>query len=242
MSTACVASTSPTSGSAGEGEAEPTAPSPEAFVREPSAEEEASNIADDDSQIFTRTIVVIDEDGTQRVSSGPITRAEQKEETAQRLASAASPRKVGLSPDVIVEACNSSNYTILYSQPNWTGNETCFYNNSATPAAVDLLYYRQSSLLGSPAWYQCTGLHQLGGSCINGGHSAVMSYVSFENGCFSNESSTLRSFYFYNFIGANPNAGANVGSYEFLWLGANGASCTAPPIRIGFRGDAATRG
>ncbi len=210
------------------------AASAEALVREPRTQElivpNREVVDDNDSNVFTRTIVAIHEDGTSTSSSGPITRAEQRLEVARRLAAQTSDGTQRFEPDAVFAGCSTSYYTVLYSQPNYAGNELCLYNDSTTPVAVDLYVYRQTRLLTSPTWFTCDAgyLHRIGGPCGGPGQSAVQSYISYASACFSQKNTTTATFAHYNISGANPSAGASVSSDEFLWLSQNGVHCTTP--------------
>jgi hypothetical protein len=192
---------------------------------------------EDDSAVFTRTIVLFDEKGLAHSSSGSITRAEQRQESVERLAEALNPTRAEFRPEAVVEACNSSYYTVIYSQPNWSGNEACFYNNSTTPIAVDLVQYRQTFSIFSSDWFQCAPdtLRRLNGPCSAGGTSAVQSYSTFTNACFSQSEGGLRSaFFFTNILGASTTVPSNVTTDEFLWLSESGAECSLPIIYYPF--------
>ncbi|MCC6555075.1 MAG: hypothetical protein IT372_19070 [Polyangiaceae bacterium] len=88
----------------------------------------------DADEVYTRTIVHLAEDGTERVVQVQITRAEQLREPAELAAIASGEREgLGTAAQAISQDFSCLDTSIqMYDQTNFTGNEICFSGSGAT--------------------------------------------------------------------------------------------------------------
>ena len=180
-----------------------------------SADPSASDEAEAEAKPFTRTIVVLNADGTRTVSTSQISAREQAQELADRMAG---PHLEGIygGPGIPLGCALST--TVLYDQPNYTGNELCFHGSyTSAPQAFNLHAYAHA---GGDYWFDCILTDILTDTCGSAGTSHVASYLTDEPGAFSTTQQTLNSSSCFNFSNGDANVVAQVVNDEYLWLGA----------------------
>jgi hypothetical protein len=203
----------------------------------------------DGEEIFTRTLVEFQEDGTQKVTRSEVTRSEQLLEKALREAS----RNGGSTGhDTILAAlthqmCSSQSASDidLFDAAGETGNEICFYNGHAGVASADLSTYYRRDVCCLTADGGCTIVHDLWygkdwsglnctqtGSTVNHVASIAAEGTSTPGGCFSTSGTTIlysSDSDFWNFClqsscntVTEENTGTNVTNFRYLWLEVQG--------------------
>jgi hypothetical protein len=187
-------------------------------------------------KLFTRNVVVFNEDGSQTVHFSYITRAEQLEEQAVRRKAIEAAQKGGeqVLDSLTNDSCTNAADILLYDVSNEGGDEICFRNTHGSAAVADLSIYQRSSArcagdcnFFTENWYgpvltdydTCTG-----GASSNYVKSIMGEYPGDKTpgGCF-NESSTGvgtpgNNFFNFSLQGTSENTGSSLTNYRYLWL------------------------
>jgi hypothetical protein len=190
---------------------------------------------------FTRTVVVLNENGTQTVHFSWITRAEQLEEQAQREAARngltdGADQPLSLTQDT---GCTLAADIILFDEAGMTGDELCLYNANSTGSHADLANYTRdttycyttNSYISNP-W---NGIQYIGCAEIENQHGlddgdqvqSIEGFADTPGGCFStsNEGTNYTSssdYWNFSYQSGGTNTGSTVYGFRYLWLAGPG--------------------